>query len=642
MKTLALPLFVYLIAVGLPLFATNEVPKWVIPINGSSEYTFSKYEVSNGYYMDLIDEQSNYIKQEYFNHYSIKILTNAGVSNTSQLAVSYDTAYQEMSFHYLYIWRNGKKIDKSKDVAFNYLNQELQLSQSIYNGRVTAHYILNDIRVGDKIEYAYTLKGDNPIFESNKLAIYPLQFSNPVSVYSMRILYDNDQSITEVCVGCEDEFQKKKEKDFTEITLRREGLEAIDLEKTIPVRYLPIDYFHLSTAKSWIDISSWAERVFRLDTPVNFDLVFEEIFLDSTSLDDSINAAIDYVQNKIRYMGIESGIGSIKPFHPNQVIAQRFGDCKDKSLLLVHLLKMLGVESAYPALVSTRVQAGVGDFLPGAQLFDHCIVNFSHAGRSFWIDATTQLQGGGYQTMTIFDYELALLVKKGENKLTRMKVNDVYSRAEVIEEIDIQSHSTPSTIKIKSRYFGSNADQIRRTLEYVSVKDLSDQLKSNLARLYPNISVSEKLKVFDDFKENVITLTESYNVEGVWDIREMQDGTKKRVIHYEPLSLYNYMGRLECEVKKFNVVVGFPANYRQVTSFLLPEIMDASSQVEEVNNAAFWFKKKVTPQNDNKLTLEYTFRTKTKEIKAEEFSKVCSDQNAAVNKLPLILYYPLK
>ena len=40
-----------------------------------------------------------------------------------------------------------------------------------------------------------------------------------------------------------------------------------------------------------------------------------------------MNAVINFVQNDIRYMGIEQGIGSIKPFTPEQVVKQRFGDC---------------------------------------------------------------------------------------------------------------------------------------------------------------------------------------------------------------------------------------------------------------------------------------------------------------------------
>ena len=44
---------------------------------------------------------------------------------------------------------------------------------------------------------------------------------------------------------------------------------------------------------------------------------------------------------------------------------RRFGDCKDKTLLLLSLLDALGIE-AYPALVNTDVQRGIRQQAPSA------------------------------------------------------------------------------------------------------------------------------------------------------------------------------------------------------------------------------------------------------------------------------------
>ena len=49
--------------------------------------------------------------------------------------------------------------------------------------------------------------------------------------------------------------------------------------------------------------------------------------------------AVNFVQNEIRYMGIETGKYSHKANSPEKVFKQRYGDCKDKSLLLASILK---------------------------------------------------------------------------------------------------------------------------------------------------------------------------------------------------------------------------------------------------------------------------------------------------------------
>ena len=66
------------------------------------------------------------------------------------------------------------------------------------------------------------------------------------------------------------------------------------------------------------------------------------------------------------------GRGSHEPQQPAVVLAQRYGDCKDKALLLAALLRELGVE-AYPALVNTKLRQRLDDYLPSPFLFDHVI-----------------------------------------------------------------------------------------------------------------------------------------------------------------------------------------------------------------------------------------------------------------------------
>ena len=49
--------------------------------------------------------------------------------------------------------------------------------------------------------------------------------------------------------------------------------------------------------------------------------------------------ALRMIQDNIRYASISTGPGSYRP-HPSDLVLERnFGDCKDKSLLLVNLLR---------------------------------------------------------------------------------------------------------------------------------------------------------------------------------------------------------------------------------------------------------------------------------------------------------------
>ena len=90
----------------------------------------------------------------------------------------------------------------------------------------------------------------------------------------------------------------------------------------------------------------------------------------------------------IRYTGVEFGESSIMPARPDETLKRRFGDCKDKSTLLVAMLRAAGFD-AHVALLDTGFGPDPDPDLPGIDLFDHAIV-FVGGEPPVWIDATAE------------------------------------------------------------------------------------------------------------------------------------------------------------------------------------------------------------------------------------------------------------
>jgi len=84
-------------------------------------------------------------------------------------------------------------------------------------------------------------------------------------------------------------------------------------------------------------------------------------------------ALSDFVSRKIRYVAIEIGDGGFRPHSAEEVLSNRYGDCKDKAVLLIAMLDRIGVP-AYPALIGTRGDIEADPKLPGANSFNHMIV----------------------------------------------------------------------------------------------------------------------------------------------------------------------------------------------------------------------------------------------------------------------------
>jgi tetratricopeptide (TPR) repeat protein len=104
-----------------------------------------------------------------------------------------------------------------------------------------------------------------------------------------------------------------------------------------------------------------------------------------------------FVASKVRYLGVSFGAGRMQPRPAPEVLASRYGDCKDKHALLAALAEASGIE-VRPALVSSKARS-LADEAPSPAQFDH-VVSVALVGETpaewAWVDSTTALAPAGY------------------------------------------------------------------------------------------------------------------------------------------------------------------------------------------------------------------------------------------------------
>lgn len=617
-----------------------EPSDWITPASIPEESEVSKYDVKSGVYFKLIDYQVDVDASEYYSHYVYNVLTNGGVSNISQFQIDYDSSYQKVIFHQFRIHRRGEVIDRTNDISFEYIKNEQQLESNIYTGDVTALAVLPDVRKGDWVEASYTVVGSNPVFDDNRYYLIPVNDVNPIDRVYVK-LRTEESAYYEHTVS-DDTFEAKETiaNGKRMLVIDRNNLEACQIEETMPPWIIPYEFIEITNTRSWEQVNRWALKLFENKADDQVDMVFDEIFYPEYTQEDKLNAIINFVQDEIRYMGIETGIGSIEPFAPNQVIEQRFGDCKDKALLMSVMMRKIGVE-AYPVLVNSVLVGKIADMLPSAYMFDHVILRYTYKGKDYWIDPTFSYQGGDFQTVRVFDYEKGLVIKEGSTDLAVMDVEDKVSGTDLIERFDVSSYEEPGKLIVETIQRGTRADQTRQILEYYSLKELAEYYKYFYARLFPTVEENEKIKVKDKEEENVMTTTENYLVPGIW--KENQEGYEgKWVLNYQPVSLYSYIASISCEKKEYPVYYMYPADYYQETYIDFAEEISFDDESRTYDNVAFSFTKTAKLLSPKKAMLTYTFKSKTKEISPEDFGQVCREIDEITESLPIVFYFSKK
>jgi tetratricopeptide (TPR) repeat protein len=142
-----------------------------------------------------------------------------------------------------------------------------------------------------------------------------------------------------------------------------------------------------STFRTWGDVGRWyagLERDREDQTPA-MRARADSLVRGRTSLADSIEALYDYVATNFRYVSLSFGVGRYQPHLASEVLANQYGDCKDKHTLLAALLRGVGIASA-PVLITTGVD--FDSAIPSPGQFDHLITWVPARRDTFWLDAT--------------------------------------------------------------------------------------------------------------------------------------------------------------------------------------------------------------------------------------------------------------
>ena len=164
-------------------------------------------------------------------------------------------------------------------------------------------------------------------------------------------------------------------------------------ETNLPTEDLKWPGVVFTTAKDWKTLSELYSKSVESQLS-NQSLSIPPGLLDEkTTPWEKARKYLHWIDGKVRYTGLELGINSIVPVPPQTVLDRGYGDCKDKALLLVTLLRRSGVD-AYLALLKTGPGQDVDPGVPGMDHFNHAIV-YVDVAEPFFVDPTVEYNREG-------------------------------------------------------------------------------------------------------------------------------------------------------------------------------------------------------------------------------------------------------
>jgi hypothetical protein len=504
-----------------PGYRVDKTPQWVV----QQRYDQQSPETSaQAVQYLLIDEQQRLLSDtthfppQYFNRFAMRLLNSAGLSQNSQFEITFNPAYQTLHLHSLKVIREGKSRELINQVYIRVVQREQRLDYDIHDGRITVVMIPDDLRVGDIIDYSYSLEGRNPIFGARHFGTFSLNWDVPVNKLSLRILTDSRQ-LKFRGVGLNVTPHESHTKGLKDYSLILTDVSQVKDDGETSPEHSPYAWLDYTEYDGWDEVNQWAKQLYsgvNTLTDQSIDTLANDLKRDARDRADYISRALFFVQNEIRYVGLELGVNSHRPRSPADVLKKRYGDCKDKSLLLVTLLKHEGIR-AWPALVSTSFRIGIEKDLPNPGAFDHVITLVEFNGKKYWLDGTRLFQSGGLEDLGFSDYGFALVVGHQNSGLTRMYPNaKLSSRINVFEEITATDFNSAVHLNIKTIYHGNAAEIQRYQFQTKSINEIQRAYLEFYNRFYDTIQTEQAPYFEDDTTHNRFTIYESYKIDDYW------------------------------------------------------------------------------------------------------------------------------
>lgn len=131
-----------------------------------------------------------------------------------------------------------------------------------------------------------------------------------------------------------------------------------------------------SSIQNWSDISDWCYLLIQKNLKINRQIeeAAKKVLKDKTTTKDKIRAVLEYIQDNFRYVSMSLGDNSLVPHPTDSVFQNKYGDCKDLSLLCLAMLKVAGIESNVALFRDEFSITDPKHDLPIPTLFDHVVV----------------------------------------------------------------------------------------------------------------------------------------------------------------------------------------------------------------------------------------------------------------------------
>lgn len=327
-----------------------------------------------------------------------RVATPELLGQLGTVQLPWQPAHGDLIVHRAEIIRGDQHIDllkggdPARGGALTVLRREQALDQRMLDGVLTATMTVEGLRVGDVLHLAYSITTRDPTLKGNVQMVAPL-IVEPQRVGFARVrlswpaTLDVHWKAFAQGVGAE----PVTDGGWRDLTVKLPLPKQSDLPRDAPLRFQHLPIIEASSFAGWDAVVGVMAPLFATDgTIAPGSPLAQEVARIVAADPDPLKraaAALQLVQDKVRYQLMGMNTGNYVPQPPALTWAARYGDCKAKTLLLLAMLHAMAID-AEPVLANLQLGDVVADRVPSLAAFDHVLVRATVGGETFWLDGT--------------------------------------------------------------------------------------------------------------------------------------------------------------------------------------------------------------------------------------------------------------
>ncbi len=329
-------------------------------------------------------------------HFVVKILNDRG-KHYGEIELDYDSTYEKVELVYARTIKSDGTIIQAGEKNIRDVSKYLDFP--LYSNARVRIVSMPEVAENTIIEYRarwfigklidkknfcsrYGIQGSEPFLNQYFTLIVPRSYRGKIRVDSVNPGY--------VFPSMRLRPKVKRDKGREIYTWNFHKIPEIISESHMPPWSEIVANFAFSSFDSWQEIYEWWWGISKdkIDYNNAIKKKVEELTKGRKEEKEKAAAIYHFCASKIRYVGVEYGEAGFQPHAATEIFKNKYGDCKDQSMLLVSMLRLAGIK-AYPVLIGTRGCWLLDEKFP-TLTFNHCIAAAKIKGELIFMDSTVE------------------------------------------------------------------------------------------------------------------------------------------------------------------------------------------------------------------------------------------------------------